>query len=340
MKSVQTSNGSLDVGLAECGGLSHLRANLGGRTLNVLGEFPETTARTPDIAFTGTHWWMVNCPGRVAARKGKTRTVLPGVLYFQGKQIPLGDAAFQKDFGIHGIACRRTWALEKGEFWSPGTEVLRATLRASDHPEDFPKFWPEPYDVDVEVGLDGSTMRIETTLTNVGNEPMLGALGWHPFWPRTLDPAVGKEVPEICFDAWGIWPKRQHFIGGHEQSILLPLKNPEALGKWSYQSPAPLQDWLDHCYASNGGPATIVWPKSKVKAVIDGGKSLPFKVIYSPAYHKLFGRNFALEVQSSASNAPGLREAGMPKESIGWVELEPGKSLETEVTVSVSEITG
>ena len=59
-------------------------------------------------------------------------------------------------------------------------------------------------------------------------------------------------------------------------------------------------------------------------------------------YHvgKLFGRNFALEVQSSASNAPGLREAGMPKESIGWVELEPGKSLETEVTVSVSEITG
>ena len=92
-----------------------------------------------------------------------------------------GVHADDNGLAIHGlVAALRAWQVEAEEA-SPDGALLRTRLRWDERLDRFPSF-PFVHDLDVEVVLRGTTLRLSTTLTAGAEHEVPVAFGWHPWF--------------------------------------------------------------------------------------------------------------------------------------------------------------
>lgn len=170
--------------------------------------------------------------------------------------------------------------------------------------------WPWEYEATLRVEIDGSTLRIAQTLTNLSDQPMPAGLGWHPWFRRPI---------EVRVDA-----TRVLVSNVDPDSEIVPVA-----GDFDLRASGPLAPDLDATWLDIGDPAAeLRWPdlgiRASLRANSDGGLCI---VAASPSTIDAV----AIEPQTHAPQ--GLRRL-VHGEPHGLVMLAGGASLHlnTEIT--------
>lgn len=166
---------------------------------------------------------------------------LAGGLLFGRRRWPLKPTlpACDADHALHGEAWVRRWALRD-------QSMDRADMRYR-HRGDEPGAYPFAYEAAQIVRVAEEGLRIDLTLTNLGDGPMPAGLGLHPYLHRTPD-------TRVSFSASGMWTPPT----GGSDGALGPLAG--ALGSGALGSGAAARlpaETLDHSFAGFSGEALI-----------------------------------------------------------------------------------
>jgi aldose 1-epimerase len=307
-KAICLKNDVLEIEVSELGGcISRLNYRMDSEWVPLMRK-SAALATFADSAC----WPMAPYCGRVCTPAGK-----PGVLSFGGVDYPLGDEDYQRDYAIHGPACRLIWKIQQS-----GSNAI---IEVSDHlhPQALAALYPFKFSLSSKYRLKGASVLCETKLTNTGGSDMPAGFGYHPFWVR--EPAGVSEIPLLKFSAEGVYPKKN--------DILLPMGEPEPLPEelnFSEWRGVPFE--LDHGFTAIGDCLSILWPESGIQADISLESPFRHAVVYSPERGRFAG-HFALEWQTCASNAGALEAMGV--KGAGLCVLSPGESLMAEWRLDV-----
>ncbi|MDG2333940.1 MAG: aldose 1-epimerase [Myxococcota bacterium] len=230
---------------------------------------------------------------------------------FAGQEYRLRANA-EGGYAIHGCVRERPWRVE-----SQNPTEVKLSLRTSDFSgQDF----PFPFHVEVTYGLTADTLTAQLALTNAGDRPMPGGLGFHPYFQRTLVDA--EERVELEFSA------RAAF------SELSPEGEPRALAndqRFDVARPIP-SDGFDTCFSGWGHSAQITWPGSRIGAELHADSALGHLILYTPPEESFF----ALEPVSHANNGFNLFSRGIPDSGVKVLERE--ETLVTGFRLRLSEL--
>ena len=95
-----------------------------------------------------------------------------------GRSIDL-PASFPDGTAIHGQVARRAWDV-----------ISAATGHASFRIQAGGDGWPWPYEVEQNVRIVGTALRLELRLTNRSDDPMPGGVGFHPWFRRPVEVSI------------------------------------------------------------------------------------------------------------------------------------------------------
>ncbi|MDE0887502.1 MAG: aldose 1-epimerase [Myxococcota bacterium] len=216
---------------------------------------------------------------------------------FAGKEYRL-QANAEGGYAIHGCVRNRPWRLD-----NQTPNEVKLSLRTADFSDqDF----PFPFHVEVTYGLAADTLTAQLALTNVGDRPMPGGLGFHPYFQRTIVDAEEKVELE--------------FLARAAFSELSPEGAPRALDldqQFDRVRPIP-SDGFDTCFSGWNHSARIHWPGSCIQAELHADSSLGHLILYTPPEESFF----ALEPVSHANNGFNLFSRGIADSGVKVLERE------------------
>jgi aldose 1-epimerase len=196
---------------------------------------------------------------------------------------------------IHGVGFQRAWFVA-----AHGDEAIDLHLT---HTPD--RAWPFAFAARQRIRIEGDTLALTMSVTNLEKRRVPCGLGWHPFFP--LDTAAGKTWLATGWDAM--------LVSGPDQ---LPCARVEA---------APLQALddtvIDNCFTGWSRHASIDTPHHLLR--VDASETLRCAVLFRPEGQPFF----AFEPVSHPNNALNGVEPSMHV-------LEPGETLEGQMLLTLA----
>lgn len=222
-----------------------------------------------------------------------------GGFTWRGEFYPLRPNLEGDPFPIHGDGLFKPWEIIKS-----GPCALMTLPDGA--------FGPWRYCAQQEVSLTSKQLEIRLSLTNLGRISLPFGVGFHPWFPRSLQ-------TEITFPAKTVWL---------EDSAHLPTQElhlSDAPG-WGFDCPRKLPaTWINNCYSGWPGFARINQGNSGVSCTITCDHSLQYALVFSPGAASDF---FCFEPVSHPVDSFHL--PGQP----GLTELATGSTLTSSIAFS------
>ncbi|MGH7132561.1 MAG: hypothetical protein ACREJO_11505 [Phycisphaerales bacterium] len=217
---------------------------------------------------------------------------------------------------IHGDVRARPWAI-----------IDRTPVSASlgfDSRRFADVNFPFPFTSKIRFDLSTGALRIDLSVTNIGDNPIPAGCGIHPYFPRLLS---GVDEPvEMTAPSTGRYPVNQSLPIG-------PAQRDKLTEHFAGLRPIPETE-INDVFAGYGGWAKAVWPKSRVAMEMSSSPNLGHLVLFAPR-NKAGGPEpyFAIEPLTMTNDGFNLMEKGWM--GTGVAVLEPGQSLDTWITFAV-----
>lgn len=265
-----------------------------GARMHRLRAFGHDLLRTPDDPLRhadDTFFWgayvMAPWCGRIDTRP----TAVAGATVTVPANFPDGTA-------IHGQVYARPWHSD-GDGWYSITAGGDG--------------WPWPYAVGIRYGVDGFSVLIEQSVTNLGDGPMPAGVGLHPWFRRPVEVTInGDEV----FDS-------------NSDSSALPLP---VGGPWDRRAGGLMPNGLDATWTGLREPLVhLRWPEIGVHAQIRTHGSDAYVVAASPPELD------AVAVEPQTHAPQGLRRL-LNGEPGALTLLDPGGALTLNTQISFHRI--
>ncbi|WP_395449369.1 aldose 1-epimerase [Aminobacter sp. UC22_36] len=172
---------------------------------------------------------------------------------------------------------------------------------------------PHIYRAVQTITLDGATVTLALSVTNLGSETLPFGIGFHPYFPRT-------DATRLMAPAMAWWTEREGYLPG----VRTPI--PDSA---DFVTPRRLpRRRLNNCFEGWSGQARIIWPEMKLAADIAADALFSRYMLYAPEDDCSF---FCLEPMSHTPNALAL--AG--PESLHL--LAPDETLAGTFSITVSD---
>lgn len=262
-----------------------------GARLHRLRAFGHDLLRTPQ--HTADHlrdpwFWGAYVMGPWCNRIDARPTPVEGQVVDVAPNFPDGTA-------IHGQVYARPWR-EAGD----------GSLRVEGGGDG----WPWPYQMTLDVAVDGATVAIGCGLSNRSPEPMPAGIGLHPWWQRPV---------ELALDAELVYP-----------SNTAPPPAPQpATGPFDLRALAAPADDLDAAWTELGPrPLELAWPDLGISATLRASATGDHVVVATPPGLGAI----AVEFQTHAPDGLGRLLRGEP----GAMRfLAPGEELRLDLEIVV-----
>jgi aldose 1-epimerase len=218
----------------------------------------------------------------------------PGLLAIAGRTIDLATN-FSDGSAIHGEVYLARWQVDQDELF----------IEAGD------AGWPWRYRTSLQVTVEGTTIRIAQSLSNLDNGPMPGGIGLHPWW-------AGQ--PEVAIHAERVF----------SPNVASPAAPIPVEGELDRRSLAPMAVGVDAAWPLDGSPAaTLYWPNTGIRATIEVEPADSYVVAANP------GNRNAIALEPETHAPMGLRR-WLNGEPGAMTLIEPGASLSLVTTVRLS----
>jgi aldose 1-epimerase len=200
---------------------------------------------------------------------------------------------------------------EHGHGWQAAwTVVEHAADRLAlvyDHQADA---WPFPYLARQDILLTADELRLTLSMENRGREIMPAGLGIHPYFPRTARCRLSAQVDAM----WAT------------DSEVMPTTLTDVDPRLRSRDGLPLAEAaLDNAFAGWQRLATIVWPETGARLMLEASPPLGFLVVYSPPGEDFF----CAEPVSHCTDAFNLAAQG--RADTGILTLQPGATIAATV---------
>jgi aldose 1-epimerase len=173
--------------------------------------------------------------------------------------------------------------------------------------------WPWTYDVAMDFGIVGATLRIDLRLTNTSSDPMPAGMGIHPWFLKPVRVIVRADT----FFADNLATERDP----------APVE-----GTFDLRSLAAMADGLDGTWASLGDPPVeFAWDALGLRATMRTTPVVPYIVAASP------GHIGAVAVEPE-THAPQAVRRLLGDEPGGLVMLPPGESLSMAIDLAFEQV--
>ncbi len=201
---------------------------------------------------------------------------------FAGRDIALAPHGGGETGALHGSSGKKPWTVTAR---TDSSLSLALDSEADMH-------WPWSYRAEQHFTLTAGTLAVDLSLTNTGPEPMPGAIGWHPYFPKAVslvtdaDRSWRHDSSMIPVDpplpAPGDLSNALCFLGGTRTATLQ-----SALLRRIHITASPE---LDHMVTLDREPGyTCVEPVSHLANHIADGTDARYCTILTPG-QQLFGR--------------------------------------------------
>jgi aldose 1-epimerase len=216
-------------------------------------------------------------------------------------QIPLDKR--DPRFTNHGHTRHHPWQVAA----STPTDL---TLRFS-QPEPTPS-WPFPFTAEQEFNLSPGRLTMRARIRNDHTMPAPAGIGFHPYFTRLPDTALG-------FAADCIW---------ETDELDIPVRSAPPVGRFGFTPgkaiEAPL---INHAYGGWNGTAEIIHP-SRLRVLINATAELNHLILFTPAGKNFFGFE-------PVSHRPDALNPLADERDQGITILSPGESLEGRMDITV-----
>ena len=232
-----------------------------------------------------------------------------GRFAFDGRTYQLDPNFRGEPHTIHGNAWMRPWRVLR-------RDQAAATL-ALDHdpPNDPAGQWPFRYHAEIEYALRDDGLRVSILVRNTDERAQPVGLGFHPFFPRDPDLALG-------FSAASVW---------HVGPDSLPDERLPVEGEYRFE-PIRSVDGppLDNCYAGWTNSAFLRWPRRELALGINAAAPFDHLVVFTPP-----GRDY-IAVEPASNMTDAVNRPEIPDR--GLTVLQPGQELTAIVVFSLSHL--
>jgi aldose 1-epimerase len=215
---------------------------------------------------------------------------------------------------IHGLTKDRPWRIVER---TPVSAILEFSSR-----EDAGLTYPWPFDASVRYELFDEALGIRLAIRNAdATRPMPAGLGFHPFFPRSLD--GGDEQVLIRYLSRGRYPA----------DAMIPIGSPRSDEITDHLAAGrPLAALvLDDVFLGCPDGATITWPAAGVRLTYGCSNELGHAVLYTG-----LPDSFCFEPVTMVNDGFNLASRGQA--DTGVVELAPGRSLAANWTLRVGTL--
>ncbi|VTT96883.1 aldose 1-epimerase : Aldose 1-epimerase OS=Isosphaera pallida (strain ATCC 43644 / DSM 9630 / IS1B) GN=Isop_0737 PE=4 SV=1: Aldose_epim [Gemmataceae bacterium] len=277
-----------------------------GRWADVLFAMPDWESNP--VPTRSGHPILFPFPGRL--RDGK--------LPFEGGTYQLALTDNTKQHAIHGFTPRNPWRVVE---WNGGPDSAFVTgefTLSKDFPEALPT-WPSDFTLTVTYRLRRDALRVEATVTNLGDRPLPFGLGYHPYFrlPGVSDADVGGHVLQANMGE--LWEAENNLPTGNR----VPL--PDAI---DFREPKPVGAvQLDHVFTAPPEAAPRVGGLSQLAVLShpDAAGCVQFLVgtgfqnlvLFTPAHRHAI----AIEPYTCSADASNLAARGVPS---NWLTVPVG----------------
>ncbi|MCA1404181.1 aldose 1-epimerase [Ensifer sp. IC3342] len=224
---------------------------------------------------------------------------------FDGEHFILEPNTSGDPLRLHGDGWLSEWELDSHSGEQATLSYVRAERVGS----------PYVYEAVQDVRLDGSTLVLSLTVTNMSARRLPFGLGHHPFFPRTAGARLRARAKRIWGertghlpDVAGSIPRTLDFCDGNT----LPAH------------------WINNAYDGWDGEAVIEWPERQLTLRLETEGAFECFMIYSPGADADF---FCFEPMTHLPNAHN-----MPAGTGGLVTLEQGQSLSGSVRLHLAPL--
>lgn len=268
------------------------------------GQIVECTWREQEILASGRPGrWPVDQHAGCFALVPFSNRIRDAEFTFEGRRVRLSEPAFAMPHALHGIGWRQAWTIEQR---LPGSVEM-----VLDHGKGQ---WPWPFRATQVVRVDATGLSLSLSILNTGNERMPAGLGFHPYFPRTIDVRLRME-------AEGYWRTDPASPG-------LPVA-------WCAMSPdTDFGEFrrlkgidLDNCFTGWSRRLTLDYPTKMLRISMHASHQQGNLIVYCPGD----GGVLCCEPASHANNA--INAQNLPLRQAMDV-LAPGEAMSVEMTLS------
>jgi aldose 1-epimerase len=280
------------------GSFLNFAAHCNGEWLDIMRSTPEGFKTSSDTA----SFLMAPYPNRIRN----------GSFQFEGRRY---DLKFPEKHSIHGDVRNRPWRVEVAR---PAEAILQFRSR------DFSDInYPFAFSVTQSFRISKGALLVECSIKNEDDVPFPAGCGYHPYFMRAL--GNHAENVQLRFLTQGAYPYTGETPLPEGMSIpLTPAQN--------FSTPRDLNVSLDSCFAGWNGEAEMVWPESKVRAVMHASSNMSHLVLFSPPGKPFF----ALEPQSMMTD--GFNFLARGEQDTGTAILAPGESLSSWFSLTIERL--
>ena len=235
--------------------------------------------------------------------------VADGRFAFEGQQYQLDQNFRGEPHTIHGNAWMRAWSVLHRD-----QSVAVLTL---DHapPGDPAGQWPFRYHAEIEYRLRDDGLAVRIRVRNTDRRAQLVGLGFHPFYPRDPDLALG-------FSAGSVW----HVGPDSLPDARLPVEDGYRFEPMRTIDGPP----LDNCYAGWTGTAFLRWPRRGLALTMTAGAPFGHLVAFTPP-----GRDY-IAVEPASNMTDAINHPEIPDR--GLTILQPDEELTAEVEFALTRL--
>lgn len=227
--------------------------------------------------------------------------IADGAFSFGGRTIALPGNFPPEPHAIHGYG----WT----DDWDPSaTGGTAATLTQIYTGEA----WPWPYRAEQVFTLNADGLSLRMAVTNNGDTAMPAGLGWHPYFP--------SEGACLLADVTRIWRSGARMIPD-PPSALTPDCDLRELCQVNALS-------LDNCFDAGPSGTTIIWPETGIRLQMTASDAFSHLIVFTPPGAPYF-------CVEPVSHAPNAVNSDLPSAETGQNVLEPGETLEGEITLTI-----
>jgi len=268
------------------------------------GQIVECTWKEQEILASGRPGlWPVDQHAGCFALVPFSNRIRDAEFTFEGRKVRLLKPEFAMPHALHGMGWRQAWTIEQR---LPGSVEM-----VLDHGKGQ---WPWPFRATQVVRVDATGLSLSLSILNTGKERMPAGLGFHPYFPRTIDVRLRME-------AEGYWRTDPASPG-------LPVV-------WCAMSPhTDFGEFrslkgidLDNCFTGWSGHLTLDYPTRMLHISMHASHQQGNLIVYCPGD----GGVLCCEPVSHANNA--INAQNLPARQAMDV-LAPGEAMSVEMTLS------
>ncbi len=262
------------------------------------------------LAWDGRDVLRPMAEAEIASGKGNNASAYPlvpfsnriagGRLDFEGEKIHLERNWSGVNHPMHGDGWSHGWQVGHSDECS--AEIAYTHERAGERGG-----WPFRYRATQSYRVDDDRLKIRIAIENLEDRSVPAGIGLHPFFVREPD-------TELACRATDVWLA---------DAEILPTERVAVPPKWDFTTSRRVNHVvLDNCFDGWDGRAAIVWPRRKLRLVLEATEPFRHLVVFIPPDRPFF----CVEPVSHANG------------QIGRTRLAAGATLAGEITFRLSDL--